>query len=55
MIPSARATGQVAPEGSAPDGAVREALFAALSRRWFYRWTILAVAGLGMFASGPGQ
>lgn len=38
-----------------PDSLVREAIFAALGRRWFYGWTVLAVAGLGIFASGPGQ
>ncbi|OGK81288.1 MAG: hypothetical protein A2X52_16030 [Candidatus Rokubacteria bacterium GWC2_70_16] len=26
-----------------------------MSGRWFYGWTILAVAGLGLFASGAGQ
>jgi len=34
---------------------VRAAIFAAMSKRWFFGWTILAVAGLGIFASGPGQ
>jgi MFS family permease len=34
---------------------MRAQLFAALSARAFYGWTILAVAGLGIFASGPGQ
>ncbi|MGH8707613.1 MAG: MFS transporter, partial [Burkholderiales bacterium] len=34
---------------------MRERLFAALNARAFYGWTILAVAGLGIFASGPGQ
>ena len=34
---------------------IREAIFNALQRRAFYGWTILAVAGLGIFASGPGQ
>ena len=34
---------------------LRERLFAALGARAFYGWTILAVAGLGIFASGPGQ
>ncbi|MFQ5956004.1 MAG: MFS transporter [Kiloniellales bacterium] len=37
------------------DGGIREAVFSAISKRWFYGWTILAVAGLGIFASGPGQ
>jgi MFS family permease len=34
---------------------MRDRLFAALGARAFYGWTILAVAGLGIFASGPGQ
>ena len=34
---------------------IRDRLFAALNARAFYGWTILAVAGLGLFASGPGQ
>ncbi|MBI2524732.1 MAG: MFS transporter [Candidatus Rokubacteria bacterium] len=34
---------------------MRTALFAAISRRCFYGWTVLAVAGLGIFASGAGQ
>lgn len=34
---------------------IRDRLFAALGARAFYGWTILAVAGLGIFASGPGQ
>lgn len=38
-----------------PESAVREAIFTAIGRRWFYGWTILMVAGLGIFASGPGQ
>ncbi|OGK79886.1 MAG: hypothetical protein A2X50_07485 [Candidatus Rokubacteria bacterium GWF2_70_14] len=37
------------------NGGVRAAVFAAVSKQWFYGWTILAVAGLGIFASGPGQ
>lgn len=37
-----------------PDG-IRNSIFQALQRRAFYGWTILAVAGLGIFASGPGQ
>jgi MFS family permease len=36
-------------------GGIRNAIFVALHRRAFYGWTILAVAGLGIFASGPGQ
>ncbi|KPK04067.1 MAG: hypothetical protein AMJ64_14425 [Betaproteobacteria bacterium SG8_39] len=34
---------------------LREFLFHALNRRFFYGWAILGVAGLGIFASGPGQ
>lgn len=34
---------------------IRDRLFAALNARAFYGWTILGVAGLGLFASGPGQ
>jgi len=34
---------------------LRDALFHALNRRFFYGWAILGVAGLGFFASGPGQ
>lgn len=34
---------------------IRDRLFDALGARAFYGWTILAVAGLGIFASGPGQ
>lgn len=33
----------------------RDGTFAALSGRGFYGWWILAVAALGLFASGPGQ
>jgi len=35
--------------------AIRDRLFDALGARAYYGWTILAVAGLGLFASGPGQ
>lgn len=34
---------------------MRDAVFNALSGRFFYGWTILGVAALGIFASGPGQ
>jgi len=34
---------------------LRDALFHALHKRFFYGWAILGVAGLGIFASGPGQ
>jgi MFS family permease len=34
---------------------LRDALFHALNKRFFYGWAILGVAGLGFFASGPGQ
>ena len=34
---------------------LRATLFGALHRRFFYGWAILGVAGLGIFASGPGQ
>jgi len=33
----------------------RDALALRVDRRLFYGWVMLAVAGLGMFASGPGQ
>jgi MFS family permease len=34
---------------------LRQAIFLALNRRFYYGWVIVAVAGLGMFASGAGQ
>lgn len=34
---------------------LRARVFDALAERVFYGWVILGVAGLGMFASGPGQ
>ncbi len=34
---------------------IRGALFAHIQKRVFYGWVILAVATVGMFASGPGQ
>jgi MFS family permease len=34
---------------------LRQAVYAGLGQRFFYGWVILAVAGLGIFASGPGQ
>ena len=34
---------------------LRQRLLHACNRRFFYGWTVLAVAALGMFASGPGQ
>jgi len=39
---------------TSPSG-LRDTIFHALSRRFFYGWTILGVAGLGIFVSGPGQ
>jgi MFS family permease len=33
----------------------RDAFALRVNRRWFYGWPMLAVAGLAMFASGPGQ
>ncbi|HXG03753.1 MAG TPA: MFS transporter [Candidatus Binatia bacterium] len=33
----------------------RAAALSLFGSRWFYGWTILAVAGVGLFASGPGQ
>lgn len=41
--------------GQAAERSVRDVAFAAIAGRWFYGWTILAVAGLGIFVSGPGQ
>jgi len=35
--------------------AVCRHLFAGLQRRAFYGWSMLGVAGIGIFASGPGQ
>ena len=35
--------------------AIRRHLFAGLQRRAFYGWSMLGVAGIGIFASGPGQ
>jgi MFS family permease len=37
-----------------PSLALKE-LALAVNRRFFYGWSVLAVAGLGIFASGPGQ
>lgn len=37
------------------DAGVRDQLFGYLNNRFFYGWVILSVAGLGLFASGPGQ
>ena len=34
---------------------LRDAIFNAVHARFFYGWAILGVAGLGIFASGPGQ
>ncbi|MDP6406954.1 MAG: MFS transporter [Alphaproteobacteria bacterium] len=34
---------------------VRASVFAAVQRRFFYGWAILAVAAISFFASGPGQ
>ena len=34
---------------------IRDGVFERLHRRVFYGWVILAVAGLGIFVSGPGQ
>lgn len=36
-------------------GAARQRFVAAVNRRVFYGWVMLGVAGLGIFASGPGQ
>jgi MFS family permease len=33
----------------------RDAFALRVNRRWFYGWPMLAIAGLAMFASGPGQ
>jgi MFS family permease len=33
----------------------RDAFALRVNRRWFYGWPMLVVAGLAMFASGPGQ
>ena len=34
---------------------VRETIVSVINRRFFYGWTIVGVASLGIFASGPGQ
>ena len=34
---------------------IRGRIVSGVSRRFFYGWTIVGVAGLGIFASGPGQ
>jgi len=36
-------------------GSIRDQMFLRLNQRFFYGWVILAVAALGIFASGPGQ
>jgi MFS family permease len=38
-----------------PSSALRQRLLDSLHRRFFFGWAMLAVAILGMFASGPGQ
>lgn len=35
--------------------AIRQSLVSALGRKVFYGWTIVGVASLGIFSSGPGQ
>ena len=35
--------------------AIRNSIFEALSQKFFYGWTMLFVAGLGIFTSGAGQ
>lgn len=34
---------------------LRDSIFSRLGGRFYYGWVVLAVAGLGIFASGPGQ
>ena len=34
---------------------LRQAIFLAVNRRFYYGWVMVAVAGLGLFASGAGQ
>ena len=34
---------------------VRASVFAAVQRRFFFGWAILAAAAISFFASGPGQ
>ncbi len=36
-------------------GGLRDTVFHALNKRFFYGWAILGVTGLGIFVSGPGQ
>jgi hypothetical protein len=37
------------------DGGIREAAFSAISRRWFYGWTILAVGFAALRFLGQGS
>ncbi|MDG1273912.1 MAG: MFS transporter, partial [Alphaproteobacteria bacterium] len=34
---------------------IRNKIVTRVNNKFFYGWTILAVAGFGIFASGPGQ
>ena len=34
---------------------VRETIVSVINRRFFYGWTIVGLASLGIFTSGPGQ
>lgn len=38
-----------------PATSLRDALARRINDRLFYGWVVLAVAALGLFASGPGQ
>ncbi len=42
-------------QGGVLGNGVRETIVSSINRRFFYGWTMVGVASLGVFASGPGQ